>query len=251
VATSGDVDCHAITSVYIIVIPNEHERHSDRHDIRHTGTPHEGTPNVSGHATSLVPVANRQVTPDDEVGALLIESASHLLAAEGPEALTVRRIANETGKSTMTVYSRFGDKQGIVEHLFRHGFELLAAALQGVPHTDDPIADLHAAGQAYRRFALEHTTLYAVMFEGVVPAFQPSPESFGKGVGTLQELADLLERAIDAGLLRPIDPLHAAAIVWSTCHGVISLELKKTEMPIRWEQVYRDACENVIRGLRT
>ena len=196
-------------------------------------------------------MAKRQVTPDDEVGALLIESASSLLAAEGPEALTVRRIANETGKSTMTVYSRFGDKQGIVEHLFQHGFELLAEALSSVAHTDDPIADLHAAGQAYRRFALEHTTLYAVMFEGVVPAFQPSPESFGKGVGTLQVLADLLERAMDAGLLRRIDPLHAAAIVWSTCHGVISLELKKSEMPIRWEQVYRDACENVVRGLGT
>ena len=204
-----------------------------------------GTPPTS----SLKSVTKRQVTPDDEVGALLLESASSLLATEGPGALTMRRIAHETGKSTMTVYSRFGDKQGIVEHLFLHGFELLADALTSVPHTHDTIADLRATGQAYRRFALEHTTLYAVMFEGVVRGFEPSADTFIKGLDTLRELADRLERAMDAGVLRRIEPLHAAAIVWSTCHGVVSLELKKSDMPIQWEQVYVDACDNVIRGL--
>jgi hypothetical protein len=48
--------------------------------------------------------------------------------------------------------------------------------------------------------------------------------------------------------LRSVDAGHAAAIVWSTCHGVLSLEMKSS-MPIDWERVYFDACENVIRGL--
>jgi AcrR family transcriptional regulator len=218
---------------------------------RPTGESERKRANDGGRSTSVKSVTKRQVTPDDEVGTLLLESASTLLATEGPSALTVRRIANETGKSTMTVYSRFGDKQGIVEHLFLHGFELLAAAMVDVPHTADPIADLRATGQAYRRFALEHTTLYSVMFDRAVPKFEPSPEAFHRGVSTLQELADRLQRAMDMGRLRPTDALHAAAIVWSTCHGVVSLELKKSDMPIDWEAVYRDACENVIRGLAT
>jgi AcrR family transcriptional regulator len=190
-----------------------------------------------------------QVTALDDVGTTLLEAASNILAADGAAALTVRRIAADAGMSTMNVYSRFGSKHGVVEHLFLRGFALLAEAMTDVPHSDDPIADLRSCGIAYRRFALTHQTLYAVMFHGAVPDYEPSPLAFQTGAATLQELADRIQRAIDAGRLRRIDALHAAAIVWSTCHGVLSLEMKKSDMPMQWEAVYRDACENVIRGL--
>lgn len=46
----------------------------------------------------------------DSVGSTLLKAAGDLLAAEGPGALTVRRIAHAAGVSTMNVYSRFGGK---------------------------------------------------------------------------------------------------------------------------------------------
>lgn len=194
-------------------------------------------------------MANIQVTSLDEVGTTLLEAAGRLLATEGPAALTVRRIAGDAGMSTMNVYSRFGSKHGVVEHLFLRGFELLAAAMATVPQTDDPLADLRASGQAYRRFALEHTTLYAVMFDRAVPDFVPSDAAAATGMATLLELAGRLQRAMDTGQLRAREPLQTAAIVWSTCHGVVSLERKSSTMPIDWEAVYRDACDNLLKGL--
>ena len=190
-----------------------------------------------------------QVAALDDVGTTLLEAASNILATDGAAALTVRRIAADAGMSTMNVYSRFGGKQGVVEHLFLRGFALLAEAMTDVPHSDDPLADLRACGLAYRQFALTHETLYAVMFHGAVPDYAPSPLAFQTGASTLQELADRIERAMDAGLLRRRDPGHVAAVVWSTCHGVLSLEMKKSAMAIDWEAVYRDACDNVMRGL--
>jgi AcrR family transcriptional regulator len=41
--------------------------------------------------------------PDDETRATLLDAARSLLAADGPAALTVRRIAAEAGMSTMNV----------------------------------------------------------------------------------------------------------------------------------------------------
>ncbi|MGZ4674264.1 MAG: TetR/AcrR family transcriptional regulator, partial [Ilumatobacteraceae bacterium] len=61
----------------------------------------------------------------DPVGSTLLKAASDLLATEGPAALTVRRIATAAGVSTMNVYSRFGGKDGVVEHLFVEGFHRL------------------------------------------------------------------------------------------------------------------------------
>lgn len=192
--------------------------------------------------------ANR--VPLDEVGTTLLHAAGHILATDGPSALTVRRIAGDAGMSTMNVYSRFGGKQGVVEQLFLEGFAQLSRYMGDAPVTDDPVADLQACGTAYRQFALDHPTMYGVMFEHVVPDYEPSEQAFASGLATLQQLADRIERCMQGGRIRPADPLHVAAIIWGTCHGAVSLEMKqKLTLAIDWAAVYRDACATIVKGL--
>ena len=187
----------------------------------------------------------------DSVGSLLLEAASDLLEDEGPGALTVRRIANAAGVSTMNVYSRFGGKDGVVEHLFIEGFQRLGQAMSSVVPTDDPIADLASCGMAYRQFAIDHPTLYSVMFDRVVADYQPTNDAKVMAGSTLGLLAQRLERAMTAGALRPGDPLHTAALVWATCHGVVSLEQKAVgPMAIDWPEVYQQALRMIIAGLK-
>jgi AcrR family transcriptional regulator len=186
----------------------------------------------------------------DEVAQTLLKAASDVLAADGAKALTVRRIATDAGVSTMNVYSRFGGKDGIVEHLYIEGFSRLREAMLKVPETADTMADLSAAGVAYRRFALENPTYYSVMFDRAVPHFRPSPAAQEQASKTLQLLADGLERAMNAGALPHADPLHTAAAVWATCHGVVSLELKAVGPPaLDWARVYATATTGLVLGL--
>ena len=186
----------------------------------------------------------------DPVGSLLLKAAGDLLTAEGPAALTVRRIANAAGVSTMNVYSRFGGKDGVVEHLFIEGFRRLGAGMSAVPTSNDPIADVCGCGLAYRQFAVDNPTLYSVMFDRVVPDFNPSPEAQVLASTTLGLLAQRLERAMSAGALRSADPLHTAALVWATCHGVVSLESKDVGPPlIDWPEVYQAAMAMIVKGL--
>ncbi len=42
------------------------------------------------------------------------------------------------------------------------------------PSSDDPIDDLRQCGAGYRRFARENPTYYSLMFDRVVPDFEPS-----------------------------------------------------------------------------
>jgi len=164
--------------------------------------------------------------------------------------LTVRRIAAAAGVSTMNVYSRFGGKDGVVEHLFVEGFNRLGEAMNAGAASNDSIADVRVCGLAYRQFAIDHQTLYSVMFDRVVPDFQPSIEAQVLAGSTLDLLARRLERAMTAGTLRSADPLQTAALVWATCHGVVSLELKTVgPMAIDWRAVYDDAMDMIIRGL--
>jgi AcrR family transcriptional regulator len=186
----------------------------------------------------------------DSVGSTLLKAASDLLAAEGPGALTVRGIANAAGVSTMNVYSRFGGKDGVVEHLFIEGFQRLRAGMESVIATDDPIADIVSCGLAYRRFAIDNPTLYSVMFDRVVPDYQPTIDGQLIASSTLELLARRLERAMKSGALRTADPLPTAALVWATCHGVVSLELKAVgPIAIDWSDVYHRAMSMIIKGL--
>ncbi len=187
----------------------------------------------------------------DAVGTMLLTAARDLLASEGAGALTVRRIAKSAGMSTINVYSRFGGKDGVVERLYVDGFRLLARAMDEAGTSDDPIDDLRRCGQAYRRFALAHTTLYGVMFDRVVPDFEPSPAAARVAAGTLDTLAQRVDAAMRAGgRTPPHDPLQAAAIVWATCHGVMSLESKHAGPDaFDWAQIFTDACTAVLVGL--
>ena len=160
----------------------------------------------------------------------LLAAAHDLLATEGPGALSVRRIAAAAGMSTMNVYSRFGGKDGVLDELFVAGFDRLRAAMAQAPATDDPLADLEGCGAAYRRFAQEHSTYYSLMFDRVVPDYQPSAAAEEAGLATLGVLAGRVERAMAAGMMARRDPFHVAMALWAFQHGMVSLRSRTTDV---------------------
>src|SRR5450759_855438 len=83
---------------------------------------------------------------DERTGAALLEAAEGIVETDGPEALSVRRVADEVGTTSRAVYTVFGSKLGMVVALGSRAFDLLGAAVEALPVTDDPAADLVASG---------------------------------------------------------------------------------------------------------
>jgi AcrR family transcriptional regulator len=185
----------------------------------------------------------------DDTSAALLGAAHRLLATEGPDALTVRRIATEAGMSTMNVYSRFGGKAGVIDELYADGFQRLLAAIEGVTHTDAAVDDLVAMAIAYRRFAVENPRFYEIMFG----KFTASPQAMQAGATGLDSYVQRVERAVDDSAIRlpdDLDPKSAAVWLWATCHGMVSLELNGlANDSIDWEQVYSAGIRAVLEGI--
>lgn len=180
----------------------------------------------------------------------MLRAASDVLAAEGPGALTVRRIATEAGVSTMNVYSRFGGKDGVIDHLFIEGFTRLYQAVDSAHETDDALADLQQCGRNYRRFALANPTYYSIMFDRVVADYVPSPAAVEQAGATLQQLADRVARAMRMGAIATDDPMIIAASLWATSHGLVSLELKHAHPDsLDWGLVFESTIDALVRGL--
>lgn len=158
-------------------------------------------------------------SPDPSVRTALIEEAARLLA-EDPQTLTTRRLAEAVGTSTMAVYTHFRGMNELRRAVRREGFERLAAQLEGVTASTDPVADVAAFGGAYMFTAVSNPHLYRFMF------MEPfTGEHDDVGDSTFESLVTGIERAIQAGRFDKADAYALATQLWSSTHGVVALHL--------------------------
>ncbi|MFC4590204.1 TetR/AcrR family transcriptional regulator [Sphaerisporangium corydalis] len=156
----------------------------------------------------------------------LVDIAAGLLADEGPDALSARRIAAEAGSSTMAVYTNFGGMSGLVRQMVYEGFARMEAYFSHVLHTDDPVADMTLFGRAYRHNALTNPHLYAVMFGGAsLAGFSLTAEDRQYGRFTLSTIVECATRCVTAGRFRVGDAELVAHQLWTAIHGLVTLEL--------------------------
>jgi AcrR family transcriptional regulator len=161
-----------------------------------------------------------------EVRVALLDAAGDLLSAEGPGALTTRRLAEAAGTTTQSIYTLFGGKEGIVRAMFREGYARLETRLRRAKDTDDPLHDLLQQGRIYRAAALASPHYYDVMFARPVPEFTPDDDDLAHALVPITHLQRGVQRCIDAGLL--VDGVDAARLttwLWVAAHGAVSLEL--------------------------
>lgn len=168
---------------------------------------------------------------DEALRVRLLDATGVLLAAEGPHALSVRRVATEVGTSTTAVYSLFGNKAGLLRAVFVEAFTRFGAHVGAVERTDDPLADIAALGRAYRTSATDDPHLYTVMFGSPIAGFEPQPEDWAQAAATFDPLLDAVSRAIEAGLIWAKDPGLVATAMWANVHGLVSLELRNAMPP--------------------
>ena len=185
----------------------------------------------------------------DETGRALLTAAHDLLASDGPTALTVRRIAGAAGVSTMNVYSRFGGKDGVLDELFAEGFRRLGERMEETPSTADSVADLGSCGAAYRAFARENPTYYSLMFDRVVPDYEPSAAAKEVAHATLGHLASRVERAMARGVIARRDPFQVALALWACQHGLVSLAARTQDVEqFDWDVVAPLGSAAMVRG---
>jgi AcrR family transcriptional regulator len=163
---------------------------------------------------------------DPQARSHLVDIAATLLAEEGPQALSARRIAAEAGSSTMPVYTNFGGMSGLIREIVHEGFARLHGYLNQVNESDDPVSDMTLLGRAYRHNALQNPHLYAVMFGGSsLAGFSLSDEDRLHGRYTLTNVVECATRCIAAERFRSSDADLIAHQMWSATHGLVTLEL--------------------------
>jgi AcrR family transcriptional regulator len=138
----------------------------------------------------------------------IVAAARELLEQEGPDALSMRRVAERLGIRAPSIYKHLPDKQALENALISEGFEEVAAVFEAALRDDDPLG---AFACAYRRFGQEHPHLYRLMTERPLQR---------------EQLAQGAEDRAARPLLEAVgNDLDAARAAWAFAHGMTILEL--------------------------
>lgn len=197
---------------------------------------------------------NSRATANDMAGIRrqLLEAAAQLLHESGPEALSARKLAGAANVSTMAVYTHFGGMPSLVREVVSEGFKRLAERTSAIPASADPVADLLELSLAYRANARENPHLYSVMFGATsLGGYRLDPREHAIGLHAFAILSRAVERAMDAGALRPGDPDRVAQQLWAAMHGYVMLELAGLQLDSRDPEleVFRPLMSNLLEGL--
>lgn len=162
----------------------------------------------------------------DDMVRRLLDAAGEVLGDEGLQRLTMRKVAERAGCSTMVVYTRFGNKDGLINALLIEGFRRLWDAEQGAITAETPLQTLRALGETYVRTAVTSPHYYRAMFGGGLEGFQSSAEVAEQSRRTFGVLVDAVQACIDAGDMVVDDVARAATLLWSSLHGLVHLHLQ-------------------------
>lgn len=159
----------------------------------------------------------------DELRGRILETALEVLADDGPASVTTRRVAERAATSPPAIYELFDDKTGLIRALFFEGFRRLDATLQALATTGEPIADLVAMVDAFRRFALADAPLFDLMYGRSFESFTPSPEERKVGDRTRRHIVGTIDRCVAADRLVG-DPKDMAHTLLATAVGLATQE---------------------------
>jgi AcrR family transcriptional regulator len=156
----------------------------------------------------------------------LLDVTTELLAAQGLEGLSLRRIARRAGVSHGAPLRHYPSLSALLSEVAARGFHLLSeavekAAAQLAPGAG-PLARLAAAGRGYVELAVANPGLFALMFRPEALDAQ-NPQLARASEESFEQLVRHVRAVQDAGWHPERDTRVLAGCVWASVHGLATL----------------------------
>jgi AcrR family transcriptional regulator len=154
----------------------------------------------------------------------IAEAALSILEKEGPNAVSMRRVAEASGITAMAIYHHFENKELLLNFVTDREFAKFLEYIQKRPQRGPVEARLIGAMQAYVDYAFDRPRIFDYVFAEARPGARRYPEDFrARRSPTLNSIADLVARGMESGYLKKDDVWEVALELWAHTHGYVSL----------------------------
>jgi AcrR family transcriptional regulator len=136
----------------------------------------------------LTPRARRRRETTDEI----VEAAWTLARRDGLASVSMRDLGTQVGLRAQSLYAYFDSKSALYDAMFRQGHEVLRERSADWP-TDlsgvaDPRSEAKRVTREFVAFCTEDAVRYQLLFQRVIPDWEPTPESYELAVAQLDDL---------------------------------------------------------------
>lgn len=179
--------------------------------------------------------AERREREKSEFRDLVLRAARKIVAKEGFDALSMRKIAEAIEYAPGTIYLYFESRDAIAQELCARGFTELLQAFAPAAAIRDPIERLREIGKRYIQFGIERQETYRLIFmedpKFSETVFNQKDEN-SPGHLALNFLVEAFEELRAQKRLRvDADSNTLAEATWAAMHGIVSLKLTMTGYP--------------------
>lgn len=136
----------------------------------------------------------------------------------------MRRVAAAVGITPMAIYHHFADRRALLNFVVDREFTKYSESLQASPRRGAYESQILTCMDAYIDYAFAHPRIFDYVFAEPRPGARRFPEDFrARRSPTLNPIADLLQKAMEAGYLKQDDVWELAMELWAHTHGYVSL----------------------------
>lgn len=158
----------------------------------------------------------------------IAETALTLLEKHGPEAVTMRAVAQKAGITPMAIYHHFPNREALLnavtEGEFDHVLHYVHARHSQLSIKDGTFSSLLAMMHGQIDYAMRHPRLFDYCFSKERPDARRFPDDFKARLSpTMNPLADGIQASMDAGALRKDDAFEVAMQLTALIHGYLVL----------------------------
>ena len=197
----------------------------------------------------------RQLLKQEEVKEKILDAARKIVAKEGFQGLSVRKITKLMDYSPGIIYHYFKNKEAIVEALVSEGYGRILATVATVSREESsPEAEIKERFTKYIKAALAAPEEYKAFLLNDNPAVLEKTPLLTKGImersRTLQALGKGIRKGIEMGRFTPCDPELTAQVLWTAAFGlIIKIIIEGNIPPEQIDRLINRHFELVFHGL--
>ena len=154
----------------------------------------------------------------------IAQTTLHILEDEGPEAVSMRRVANVVGITPMAIYHYFPNREALLQSVVDKEFESFQQLIGRAPTFRSLEAEMSHIMDAYVDYALSRPRIFEYVFSKPRPGARRYPIDFrARRSPTLNPVADAVTKWMQRGALKEDDVWEISLELWAHAHGYLML----------------------------
>jgi AcrR family transcriptional regulator len=154
----------------------------------------------------------------------IYQCALRILEAEGPQAVSMRRVAKEAGITAMAIYHHFPSRDALLSAVVDSEFEQLVVFFSRSKGKQGFETAMIHVMDGYIEYALAHPRIFDYVFSSPRPGARRYPDDFrARRSPTLNLIAEIVSSWMKNGKLKRDDVWEIAMELWAHAHGYVAL----------------------------